>query len=218
MRVLELRGAGVRFADKRILGDLSLALTDGVVTCVLGPSGCGKTTLLRAMAGLLPLDSGTLSGLEGRRASFVFQEDRLLPWFDALDNLLAVGATPDAAQAALDSVLLGGEAHTLPPAMSGGMQRRLAIARALAFGGDLFFLDEPMRGLDVATAQPVLAAMRAALAGRTALLITHSPEEALALGDRLLRVSGPPIVVTGWAGREEFADKEVLTAWLQGSL
>lgn len=95
------------------------------------------------------------------------------------------------------------------------MQRRLAIARALAFGGDLFFLDEPLRGLDMATAVPVLAAIRGALTGKTALLITHSPAEALALGHHLLLVGGPPVHVISHAKTADFADEEALKTWLQ---
>lgn len=213
--MVEVRHVSKAFGDKTVLADFSLALAPGRVTCVLGPSGCGKTTLLRVMAGLLAPDGGQVVRPDGQRASFVFQEDRLLPWFDALANLRTVGVEAARAHQALAQVRLGGEAHALPHEMSGGMQRRLAIARALAYGGDVFFLDEPMRGLDIATAEPVLAALRDALRGKTALLITHSPEEALALGDEMLCVGGPPVRVLGARPRDSFADVEALKAWIR---
>lgn len=212
--MLEIMQGNKRFAQKDILRDFSLALAQGKTTCVLGPSGCGKTTLLRVMAGLLPPDSGRVTGLLGLRSSFVFQEDRLLPWYNALENITALGVGEDAARKALADVLLQGDADVLPENLSGGMRRRLAIARALAYGGDCFFLDEPLRGLDPATAAPVLAAMREALAGKTALLITHSAEEAYALSDRLLLVQGPPIRVVAAADTKAFENVEAVKRWL----
>lgn len=211
--MIDMRQVSKAFGSKQVLDGLTLSLPAGRVTCLLGPSGCGKTTLLRVAAGLLAPDSGTVTREDGR-ASFVFQEDRLLPWYSALANLTAFGVSESDARRALSSVLLGGEADTRVPELSGGMQRRLAIARALAFGGTMYYLDEPLRGLDTATAAPVLDAMRAALAGNTGLLITHRPEEALALADTLLLVDGPPVRIVRKAAISDFDNVEALTAWL----
>lgn len=213
--MIELRQVNLAFEEKRILTELSFALPEGQVTCLLGPSGCGKTTLLRVMGGLLAPNSGTVEGLAGLRTSFIFQEDRLLPWASALGNLTAVNIGEAEAAKALADVLLSEDLHTMPAELSGGMRRRVAIARALAYGGDCFFLDEPLRGLDPATAAPVLEAMRRALTGRTALLITHSPEEALALADVIVRVQGPPVRVLASRAAIDFEDAEALKAWLQ---
>lgn len=211
--MIDMRQVSKAFGSKQVLDGLTLSLPAGRVTCLLGPSGCGKTTLLRVAAGLLAPDSGTVTREDGR-ASFVFQEDRLLSWYSALANLTALGVSEADAKRALSSVLLGGEADTRVPELSGGMQRRLAIARALAFGGTMYYLDEPLRGLDTATAAPVLDAMRAALAGNTGLLITHRPEEALALADTLLLVDGPPVRIVRKAAISDFENVEALTAWL----
>lgn len=215
--MLDIRQVNLSFGEKRILDDFSLTLAQGQTTCLLGPSGCGKTTLMRVASGLLKPDSGQISLPDGAKCSFIFQEDRLLPWFDALTNITVTGVSKDAAMHALDMMQLGSEAHTMPAALSGGMQRRLAIARALAYGGDIFFMDEPLRGLDAATAAPVLAAMGKALAGKTALLITHRPEEALALAQVFLRVQGPPLAVLGTAKSSDFSSVEALSIWLQES-
>lgn len=211
--MLALEEVSIALGAKTILDHFSLSLTGRVV--LLGPSGCGKTTLLRVAAGLLPPDRGRVLTPPGLRASFVFQEDRLLPWRDALGNLTALGIPQDTALAALDAVGLTPDAHALPADLSGGMARRLAIARAIAFGGDFFFLDEPLRGLDAATAQPVLAALAAATQSRAALLITHNPAEALALGDVLLRVEGPPVTVAATARAADFQTPAALARWLQ---
>ena len=114
----------------------------------------------------------------------------------------------------LQRVGLQAELDTLPALLSGGMRRRLAIARALAFGGDVFFLDEPLQGLDASTAQPVLEVLRETIGGRTALVVTHSPLEALALGDTILMLDGPPVRIVKSAAAADFADEEALAKWL----
>lgn len=185
--MIELSRVDKHFGEKKVLTQFSHVFETGKITCVMGPSGCGKTTLLRVAAGLLAPDSGSvIREPKNARASFLFQEDRLLPWCDALSNLTALGIGKEAATAALSGVGLREELATKPGTMSGGMQRRLAIARAIAFGGDVFFLDEPLRGLDAETAAPVLAALKAALLGKTALVVTHDEGEASTLGDRVL--------------------------------
>ncbi len=203
----------LRFAEKIILRNFSYSFPEGETTCLIGPSGCGKTTLLRVAAGLLAPDSGQVSPPAARQ-SFIFQEDRLLPWFGALENLTAVGIPAEVAARALAQVSLTGEEMTLPDELSGGMRRRLAIARAIAYGGDRFFLDEPLRGLDEATAAPVLAALREAIRGKTALLITHNEAEALALSDTVVQVSGPPVEVLRTAKTAAFASAAELKGWL----
>lgn len=211
--MVELLQVSKRFQEKTILADLTLALRAGAVTCLLGPSGCGKTTLLRTAAGLLAPDSGCVR-TQAQRPSFIFQEDRLLPWYSAIQNLTRLGIDAEAAHRALEAVLLGPDRDTYPQAMSGGMQRRLAIARAIAFGGDMYYLDEPLRGLDRATAEPVLAAIRAALHGKSALLITHRAEEAFALSTRLVRVEGPPLRVMDVRETASFLNVEAIDGWL----
>lgn len=190
----ELIGVSKRFGEKTVLDGFSLRAPEDRVICLFGPSGCGKTTILRLMAGLLAPDSG--HALRGRtRCSFLFQEDRLLPWASALENLTAVGVSPQRAREALAQVGLADEERALPASLSGGMRRRLAIARAAAYGGEYLFLDEPLRGLDEGTAQRALECLRDALRGRGGLLITHSPEEARLLADEVVVLEGPPVKI-----------------------
>jgi ABC-type sulfate/molybdate transport systems ATPase subunit len=198
------------------------------LTVLFGPSGCGKTTLLRLLAGLERPGRGSLrcgdeAWAEGtaflpahrRRVGLVFQSGGLFPHLRVLDNA-AFGAPQDreGAQALLERVGLGGLAHRRPSELSGGQQRRLALARALAPRPRLLLLDEPFAGLDHAAAEALRAELRAILRERStpALLVTHDRQEALALGDHLLFMNdgrilqeGPPAEVFSRPASPELA-------------
>ena len=167
-----------------VLENFDARLTAGAVTCLMAPSGWGKTTLLRILMGLTEADSGTVTGLAGRRLSAVFQEDRLCPWLSPADNLrlTAPGLTAVGAREALGS--MGLEQWTDAPLshLSGGMRRRVAILRALTAPYDVLLLDEPYRGLDGGTKALAIAETLRRREGRTVLAVTHDPEEAKALG------------------------------------
>ncbi|HEX3039166.1 MAG TPA: ATP-binding cassette domain-containing protein, partial [Caproiciproducens sp.] len=150
---LEIKSAEKSFQEKTVLDGFSLKFPKSGTVCLFGPSGCGKTTLLNCIAGLLKLESGEILGTKKRRISYVFQEDRLLPWITAGENVAAVlrgSAAQNAAVAQewLERVGLPGEADKRPGELSGGMRQRVSIARALAYGGDLYLLDEPFHALD----------------------------------------------------------------------
>ncbi|HWQ59320.1 MAG TPA: ATP-binding cassette domain-containing protein [Clostridia bacterium] len=178
--MIELNNATLARAGKTILEHLSLMLPDRGAVALLGPSGSGKTTLLMLFAGLLSPAAGGFTGMEGKRVAVVFQEDRLLPWLTAKENVaLADGVR--SVEECLELTELSGDAGKHPRALSGGMQRRVAIARALRFGGDAVVLDEPFKGLD--------AELRERIAGRLAssfpliFIATHDEKEAALLGD-----------------------------------
>jgi ABC-type nitrate/sulfonate/bicarbonate transport system ATPase subunit len=170
----------IAFAGKPVLRDLSLTLPDAGMVSIYGPSGCGKTTLLNCLAGFCRPDSGTICGMGGRRVSMVFQENRLLPWISALDNVgFVTGDNRQKAMTALIQMELAQVAGKRPGELSGGMQRRVAIARSLAFGGEVLLLDEPDTGLDQDLAVRVMQRLVIAWQGRLILLVTHDS----ALGD-----------------------------------
>jgi len=162
-----------------VLQNLTLTLPKTGIVAFTGPSGSGKTTLLRLIAGLLKPFSGTISGLEEKRISMVFQEDRLLPWCTVLQNVTCVGAEATARQC-LENMELGEHLHRYPGELSGGMQRRVAIARALCFGGDVLVLDEPFKGLDPALKERIFPHIRDA--APLILLVTHDEQDVQALG------------------------------------
>ena len=111
--------------------------------------------MLRVLCGLTSLEEGQIEGLQGKKLALLFQEDRLLPQLSALDNLKLVlpKERQQEAQLWLDKLGLGNDADKTPSQLSGGMKRRLAIARTLAYGGDIYLLDEPFQGLDEETLQ-----------------------------------------------------------------
>ena len=185
-----IKDAVKKYGDYIALKGVSLDIKEGEFFTLLGPSGCGKTTLLRVALGLHSLDSGMFENAFSRPAA-VFQEPRLLPWRSALENVnLVLSDGPDtesAARAWLEKVELGEAAELFPSELSGGMQQRLSLARALAYGPDLLVLDEPFKGLDEALRRRMHALIARSAANCAILLATHSEEEAAALGCRILR-------------------------------
>lgn len=172
-----------------VLKDLTFTADRGV-TCIMAPSGAGKTTLLRILLGLEQPDSGTVTLNPGCRTAAVFQEDRLLEQLDAAGNLrFVLGSAYDAARAAVLLERLGLEVSGKSVrAWSGGMKRRLALARALLAEGELLILDEPFTGLDDENRTRALSCIREAAQTRCVLLVTHDDADAAALGGQLLRL------------------------------
>ena len=175
---IRLENVTVRFGERRVLDGLCATIPLVGTTVVTGPSGCGKTTLMRVLMGLQKPDAGIVTGLAGQKLAAVFQEDRLLPWLTALENVALVSNAETAAKT-LAALGLGEALSSKPAALSGGMKRRTAIARALAFDGDVLLLDEPFTGLDD-TARAV-AAQTLLASGKPIVLVTHSAEEATLL-------------------------------------
>ncbi|MHB1315700.1 MAG: ABC transporter ATP-binding protein [Christensenellales bacterium] len=181
-----------RYGEKIVLDHLTLELPDAGVVALLGPSGCGKTTLLRILAGLEKADSGTVSGLEVKKISMMFQEDRLLPWATARENVAFVDEESDPL-VYLEAVGLGEEGDVYPEQLSGGMQRRLALARTLHFSGDVYLLDEPFKGLDAAIKKMVMKAAAKRTKNKLVLFVTHDEQEAKMMADQVISFAGPPL-------------------------
>lgn len=190
--MIHVENVSVRFGEKIVLDDFSLSLPESGVIALSGPSGCGKTTLARVLCALQKPDSGRVTGLQAGRASVMFQEDRLLPWRSVSKNLELV-TDREGALAWLERLQLRDEAEAMPATLSGGMRRRVALARALAFEGELLILDEPFKGLDAALKQSIYPLIREQAQTRPVILISHEPEEIQALADRHLILDGPPL-------------------------
>lgn len=195
--MLQFRNLSVKFNDEYIIKDFSLSLPERGAVCFFAPSGSGKTTLLRVLSGLTSPESGSIEGLENKKFSLLFQENRLLPQLSALDNLKLVlpRERQHEAQLWLEKLGLGNDANKTPLQLSGGMNRRLAIARALAYGGDIYLLDEPFQGLDEDSLQHTLSMVKEATKDALLILVTHRREEALALCDSIITLGNRPLEV-----------------------
>ncbi len=204
---ISLRGASLRYQGNRVFEDLDLDLLAGRMTCLLGPSGVGKSSLLRYIAGLTESGieasvSGQLlfDGIEGVSANIAYlaQQDLLLPWLSVLDNVMLGsrlrGETADRARASslLGQVGLSEYEASVPAKLSGGMRQRAALARTLMEDRPVVLMDEPFSALDAITRYELQELASTLLTGKTTLLVTHDPLEALRIGHRLLLLTGSP--------------------------
>jgi NitT/TauT family transport system ATP-binding protein len=206
--LVEASGLEHAFGNDIVLEKIDLALMRGEILALLGPSGCGKTTLLRLLSGLLTPSGGRLERTRAaREAGFVFQRPVLLPWRNALDNVLLPvelhgrvrREDRERARELLSLVGLAGFERHRPAALSGGMQQRVALARSLIERPRVLFLDEPFSSLDEITREEMnlelLRIFEAAKDLEAAVLVTHSLEEAAFLADRIAVMGGRPGVV-----------------------
>ena len=190
--MIKARDLTLRYGDKLVLDRFSLEIPADGLTALSGPSGCGKTTLLRVLAGLEIPELGTVDGVDPSRTAFLFQEDRLLPWRTVGQHLTDV--LPRSRRGELADWLvfaeLSGEEAAYPGELSGGMARRLALARCAALGGELLLLDEPFAGVDPRRAARIMERLRAL--GVPVVLTSHQAP-VLAACDRVIELDGPPL-------------------------
>lgn len=190
--MLKMNNITFAFDKKNIFKDFSLDLKNGEILAVMGPSGSGKTTLLGLAAGLLKPQKGEIIH-SFQKISYVFQEPRLFPWLTVKENLLTVMDKKDktaeeTVMACLALVDLADDCEKYPNELSGGMKSRASLARALAFGGDLFLLDEPFAALDEDLRHTLSTKIKNYLRerGASAILITHNREDADLIADRVI--------------------------------
>ena len=193
---INIRNLSKSLGAQEIFRDFSLELPDTGCVCFFGPSGSGKTTLLNLLAGIIPPDSGSIGYSPGSKVSYVFQEDRLLPWINALDNVKLVLQYKNADASAarwLEEVFLSDVADKTPGEMSGGMRQRVSLARAFAYGGNVLLLDEPFQGIDAQIKNSLVSLLGGMKTEKLLVLITHYPEEAVRLADVVHALEFPPV-------------------------
>ncbi|RLQ19150.1 ABC transporter ATP-binding protein [Vibrio sp. SBT000027] len=208
---VQLSNASLRYNDSEhaTLSGLSLSLNAGKWTVLLGRSGCGKTTVLRYLAGLLDDKvewQGTLATSDELpltdRIAYMAQQDLLLPWLSVIDNVcLSHRFQNPASDKALQTnqalellaaVGLADYASTMPDQLSGGMRQRVALARTLMQDKPVVLMDEPFSALDAVTRHKLQSLACELLKGKTVVLITHDPQEAVRLADNLYVLKGTP--------------------------
>jgi len=205
-------GAGGDKDDKdrvlQVLGNISFDVRQGEIVSLIGESGCGKTTLLRIIQGLIRLDSGSIlvDGAAvkgpGRDRGFVFQQASLLPWRTARENVefgLELQGLPKAqrtrrAAELLELIGLGHAAEQYPHELSGGMQQRIGLARALAIDPAILLMDEPFSALDAQTREVLQMELMHIheKTEKTTLFVTHDLDEAIYLSDRIVVLAAKP--------------------------
>ena len=190
-----------------VLETINLTISDGEMVCFLGPSGCGKSTLLRIIAGFEAPSGGAVKingqGVTGPSADhiFVFQHSGLFPWMTVAQNV-GLGLRHvnrkaerrEQVQEFIEMVELEGFEDHYPRQLSGGMQRRAELARALAVNPDILIMDEPFSGLDFLTHMKMREEVvnMHAFIQKTILLVTHNIDDALVMGDRIVILGGSP--------------------------
>ena len=177
------------FGEKHILDNFSFEFPANGVTCISGPSGCGKTSLLHVIANLTEPQSGNIKSVP-ESAALMFQEDRLLPWLSAKQNVAAV-SDEKTAELWLSRLGLENDYDTMPSELSGGMSRRVALARVLACNPSLLLLDEPFNGLDAGLSKSCAEIIKQL--DIPVIAVTHSEREIDILGGRVFFFDGPPL-------------------------
>ena len=201
---IAIRNAGLEYGGVALFDGLSLEVPAARWTCLLGPSGVGKTTLLRLVAGLEGGAAGEVAFSDARpgttRLAYMAQQDLLLPWLTVTENVMLGArlrgernaALAERARALVARVGLADYADALPDACSGGMRQRAALARTLIEDRPVVLMDEPFSALDAITRLQLQELAAEMLAGRTVLLVTHDPLEALRLGHSIHVMTGRP--------------------------
>lgn len=183
-----IRNISKSFEDKNVLVNFCATIPLHKTTAVMGSSGIGKTTLANILLGFEKPDSGEITGIPQKKSA-VFQEDRLSENFSALANVQAVckkGQDKDKAVALLCQLGLAEELKTKVCDLSGGMKRRVALARALCADYDFLILDEPFKGLDAGTKASAIETVKQHTNNKTVILITHEKETATAMADHII--------------------------------
>ncbi len=196
-----LKNIHMRFGSLNVLNGLDMTFEEGTITSILGPSGCGKSTLLYITAGLICPTGGEVTGMEHKRSGFLFQEPRLLPWKNAMENLEFVlpedidrQSKKQMCEDLINRVELKGFEMHYPSQLSGGMNQRLALARAFIVHSDVLFMDEPFQSLDLKRrAQMIELVKKLWMKQKPAvLMVTHDVQEALLLSDKIYILSDKP--------------------------
>lgn len=202
--MIRLKNISKSYDSLHLLKNFNLEFHNNEVTCLLGPSGCGKSTILKILSTLDTHYEGIVEGIKNKNISFVFQEERLLPWLTVKDNLLYVldGKLPaeqisDHVMHFIKKVGLEGFEDSYPSALSGGMKQRVSLARAFATPHDILLLDEPFQGIDDALKEQLMTLLEDLLSSeqKIVIMVTHDISEARRLASRIIHLGNQPVEI-----------------------
>lgn len=213
---MQLKNIVKNYGDKKVLGGIDIEIEEGKITAILGESGCGKSTLLNIIAGKIKDYSGEIifEREHKKGISYVFQEDTLIPWKTVYNNLEFVlkgkvekSELDKRIKKYLKIVNLAGSEKEFPNMLSGGMKRRVGIARAFAFPSNYMFMDEPFEFLDIKIKEEIVEDLIKLQESekKTIILITHDIDTAITLGEKIVVLGEKPSVV-----RASFVNKFAL--------
>ncbi|MDW5299985.1 MAG: ABC transporter ATP-binding protein [Sedimentibacter sp.] len=192
--MIRLKNVSKKYDELEILKDFNISIEENKITCLFGCSGVGKTTIANIIAGLIPIDKGEITGTEHAVFSYVFQEPRLLEWYNVYDNIDFVlkdiydnDKRKKIVSSYIEMVELTDYKLFMPRALSGGMAQRVSLARAFAYPSNILIMDEPFKGLDVKLKKDMIALflMLWNVSKRTVLFITHDVDEAVTLSNTI---------------------------------
>ena len=213
---MQLKNIVKNYGEKKVLGGIDIEIEEGKITAILGESGCGKSTLLNIIAGKIKDYSGEVIFEREHKEgiSYVFQEDTLIPWKTVYSNLEFVlkgkvekSQIEERIKKYLKIVNLAGSENEFPNMLSGGMKRRVGIARAFAFPSNYMFMDEPFEFLDVKIKEEIVEDLIKLQESekKTIILITHDIDTAITLGEKIVVLGEKPSIV-----RSSFINKYAL--------
>ena len=200
--MIKLIDVSKKFDDLTLLKDFNISFEKNKITCLFGPSGVGKTTIANIVAGIIPVDKGRVEGIDNSLFSYVFQEPRLLKWYNVYENIdfvLKDVYKPDKRAEIINSYLKMVELNDYKSyeidALSGGMAQRVSLARAFAYPSHILIMDEPFKGLDnkLKNEMSSLFLKMWNLSQRTVIFITHDVEEAIGLSHIIYTLKNRPV-------------------------
>lgn len=202
--MIKLVNAGKKFDDLVLLKDFNISFEKNKITCLFGPSGVGKTTIANIVAGIVPLDEGLVEGVDNSLFSYVFQEPRLLKWYNVYENMDFVlkDVYKDEKRVKiidtyLEMVELSQYKNYKIDALSGGMAQRVSLARAFAYPSHILIMDEPFKGFDFKLKNEMISLFKRMWekSQRTVIFITHDVEEAIDLSHVIYTLKNRPLEI-----------------------
>lgn len=199
---ISINNISFSYTDSQIFKNFNLEISTGEVTTILGPSGCGKTTLLSMISGIIKPDNGEVIYPKNQKLSSIFQEHRLLPWMNVLDNVLFTmdNGNDDNIKRSfhyLKKMGLKDHLNKYPNQLSGGMAQRVSIARAFSYPSNTILMDEPFKGLDLQLKLNIINLFNSIWSedSRTGVFVTHDIIESLLIGDKIIIFTEAPVKI-----------------------